>query len=116
PLIGVPSYITPAESTGTSLSLMRHLPVTSKLSSARPSGSITRWHDTQAGFLRCSSIRSRVDSSLPPEDALVASSAGTFGGGGGGGGPTSTSMIHLPRITGDVRSATDRSTRMLPWP
>ena len=61
-------------------------------------------------------MRSRVDSSLPPAVALVASSAGTFGGGGGGGDPSSTSMIHLPRITGEVRSATDVSTRMLPCP
>ena len=55
----------------TSLSLMRQAPVTSKFSSARPSGSITRWHELHAGFVRCCSMRSRVDSVLPPSVALV---------------------------------------------
>ena len=41
-------------------SRMRHLPVASKFSSARPSGSITRWHDVHCGLLRCCSIRSRT--------------------------------------------------------
>ena len=42
--------------------------------------------------------------------------AGMSGGGGGGGVPSSTSMTHLPRSTGDVRFASDVSTRMLPCP
>ena len=41
-------------------SRMRHLPVASKFSSARPSGSITRWHDVHCGLLRCCSMRSRT--------------------------------------------------------
>ena len=45
---------------------------------------------------------------------LVSSSAGTFGGGGGGGDPSSTSITHLPRITGEVRSAIEVSVRTLP--
>ena len=61
-------------------------------------------------------MRSRVLRFLPPITALVSSSSGTFGGGGGGGDPISTSRIHLPRCTGDVRSAYDVSVRMLPWP
>src|SRR5688572_1174679 len=95
---------------------MRHTPVTSKFSSARPSGSITLWHEVHAGFLRCSSIRSRVDKVRPASTAFVSSSSGTLGGGGGGGEPSSTSMIHLPRNTGDVRSAIEVSSRTLPWP
>ena len=59
--------MTPVASTGLPPSLIRHRPVTSKFSSARPSGSITRWHDAHAGFFRCSSIRSRTDSSLPSD-------------------------------------------------
>ena len=67
-------------------SLTRHLPVASKFSSARPSGSITRWHDVHAGLLRCCSMRSRTDSARPDSAVpFVSSSAGTFGGGGGGG-------------------------------
>ena len=101
----------------TPLSLMRHAPTTSKFSSARPSGSITLWHDAHAGFLRCSSMRSRTDSDLPPRRRLrllerrarpAAAAAAAM--------PSSTSIIHLPRSTGDVRSATDVSIRMLPWP
>ena len=51
-----------------------------------------------------------------PARASVSSSAGTLGGGGGGGEPSSTSITHLPRCTGEVRSATEVSIRMLPWP
>ena len=39
---------------------MRHWPTASKFSSEKPSGSITLWHAAQAGFLRCSSMRSRT--------------------------------------------------------
>ena len=39
-------------SSGTSLSLMRQAPVTSKLSSARPSGSMKRWHAGAASGCR----------------------------------------------------------------
>ena len=48
--------------------------------------------------------------------ARFSSSGGTFGGGGGGGVPSMFSSIHLPRSTGDVRSAYDVTVRMLPWP
>jgi hypothetical protein len=61
-------------------------------------------------------MRWRTVSSLPAAAPFVSSSAGTLGGGGGGGDPRRTSITHLPRITGDVRSATDVSTRMLPCP
>ena len=60
-------------------------------------------------------MRSRTDRVLPPWAAAVSSSAGTLGGGGGGGEPSITCMIHLPRCTGDVRSATEVIIRMLPW-
>ena len=62
-------------------------------------------------------MRSRIDSILPPPVAFTeSSSAGTLGGGGGGGDPSSTSITHLPRYTGEVRSETDVSARMLPCP
>jgi hypothetical protein len=77
---------------------------------------MTLWHDVHAGFFRCSSMRSRTDRSRPLAAGFVSSSAGTFGGGGGGGDPSSTSITHLPRSTGDVRSDTEVSVRMLPWP
>ena len=43
-------------------------------------------------------------------------SGGTFGGGAGGGVPSRFSRTHLPRSTGDVRSAYDVTIRMLPLP
>ena len=61
-------------------------------------------------------MRSRVDSVLPSSTALVSSSSGTFGGGGGGGEPSSTSITHLPRSTGEVRSAIEVSSSTLPCP
>ena len=74
------------------------------------------WHVLHVGFLRWISIRSRVVSGWPSLPAAVSSSVGTFGGGGGGGMSISTSIIHLPRSTGDVRLAIDVCTRKLPWP
>ena len=76
---------------------------------------MTRWHEVHAGFLRCSSIRSRTDRTLPSFEPPVSSSAGTLGGGGGGGEPSMTCITHLPRCTGEVRSATEVIIRMLPW-
>ncbi len=62
-------------------------------------------------------MRSRVESILPPAFAFTESSSeGTLGGGAGGGEPSSTSITHLPRCTGEVRSATEVSVRMLPCP
>ena len=95
-------------------SFVRHSPVASKFSSEKPSGSITRWQVAHAGFLRCSSSRSRTDSTLPP--SLFSCSVGTFGGGGGGGVPRMFSRIHLPRSTGDVRLGYDVTASTLPWP
>ena len=77
---------------------MRHAPVASKFSSARPSGSITRWHD---GACRVAAVLLHAlahGQQLARRVALVSSSAGTFGGGGGGGDPSSTSITHLPRM------------------
>ena len=117
PSIDVPSNSCPPASTLAPPSFTRHLPVASKFSSARPSGSITRWQDVHAGLLRCCSMRSRTESVRPASVVpFVSSSAGTFGGGGGGGDPSSTSITHLPRITGDVRSAIEVSVSTLPWP
>jgi hypothetical protein len=98
------------------LSLMRQAPVTSKFSSASPIGSIIRWHDMHAGFLRCCSIRSRTVRMRPPSDSGVSSSAGMLGGGAGGGVPSSTSITHLPRSTGEVRLASEVCTSIEPWP
>ena len=44
----------------------RHLPIASKFSSAKPSGSICAWQLAQTGFVRCCSMRSRTDARLRP--------------------------------------------------
>ena len=75
-----------------------------------------RWQALQVGLARCISIRSRVVSSLPSLASPVSSSAGTLGGGGGGGVPSSTSITHLPRSTGEVRLASEVCTSIEPWP
>ena len=61
-------------------------------------------------------MRSRTESMRVAPVALVSSRPGTLGGGGGGGDPIITSITHLPRITGEVRSATEVSSSMLPLP
>ena len=58
-------------------------PIASKFSSAKPNGSISLWHVAHAGFLRCSSSRSRTESACSP--ATFSSNAGTSGGFDGGG-------------------------------
>src|SRR6516162_7104152 len=107
---------TPSELIAYVLSHVRHWPVTSKFSSASPIGSIIRWHEAHAGFARCVFMRSRTVSSFPELIAGVSSSLGTTGGGGGGGVPRRTVITHLPRCTGEVRSATDVKVRMAPFP
>jgi hypothetical protein len=42
-------------------SWVRHPPIASKFSSAKPSGSIGAWQAAQTGFARCCSSRSRID-------------------------------------------------------
>src|SRR5262249_62143191 len=93
--IGVPSYKFPRVSSSIAFSRYRHLPVTSKLSIARPIGSMYWWHVLHVGFLRWSSMRSRVVSGRPSLPAAVSSSVGTFGGGGGRGLAISTSLLHF---------------------
>ena len=93
------------------------MPTTSKFSSARPSGSITRWHDWHAGFgavrlhalahREQAAIRAPPSSPRNPARRAAAAAAAV---------PNSTSSTHLPRSTGEVRSATDVIVRMLPWP
>src|SRR5689334_14533442 len=96
-------------------SRIRHAPVASKLSSASPIGSMKRWQELHTGLLLCISIRSRVVRRRPLPASGLASKGGTFGGGGGGGDPISTDITHLPRSTGEVRSAIEVSFRKLPW-
>src|SRR5687767_15529235 len=78
----------------------------SKFSSENPIGSIIRWHWMQSARTRCSTIRSRIVGSLtePRASGLLAGSGGTSAGGSGGLMPSTFVMIHLPRVTGDVRS------------
>ena len=83
-------------------SVVRQRPIASKLSSAKPSGSIRRWQTAQLGLARCASIRSRCDRGAVPA-AVFSSSGGTLAGGAGGGAPSTRSSSHLPRFTTDVR-------------
>src|SRR5689334_15816108 len=85
--------------------VVRHLPVASKFSSAKPRGSMRRWHVAHAGSLRCTSIRSRSDRGAPA--APASGNAGTSGGGAGGGAPRRLASTHLPRNTTDVRFGYD---------
>ena len=72
-----------------------------------------RWHEAQAGSVRCRSIRCR---SVPPmSQSLPSLSASTPEGGGGGGVPRMFSRIHLPRLTGEVRVGLDVDARTLAW-
>jgi hypothetical protein len=89
----------------------RRRPTASYFSSANPTGSIMLWHVAQIAFFLCSDSRARPER-LP--STVLSLSAGTLGGGGGGGVPRMFSRIHLPRSTGDVRSACDGTARMLP--
>src|SRR5262245_25092474 len=60
----VPSGRVPDASMGVSPDFVRQSPTPSKLSSANPIGSIFEWHEAHTGFLRCSSMRSRMDAYL----------------------------------------------------
>ena len=53
-----------------------------------------RGRTAQAGFARCFTSRSRIES---PSLLAVSSRSGTFGGGGGGGALSRFSSIHFPR-------------------
>ncbi len=60
-------------------------------------------------------MRSRMVSTLPARTALSLS-GGTLFGIGGGGAFSRLSSTHLPRTTGDVRSACDVIIRIAPFP
>src|SRR5262249_26444625 len=110
----VPSTSCPEASIFVPPSVARHFPVRSKFSSENPIGSIILWHAAQTAFFRCSSIRSRTDVIFwLPSFSL---SGGTLGGGRGGGVPKRFSRTHFPRETGEVRFATDVTSRKLAWP
>src|SRR5580698_7672101 len=96
---------------GTPASLVRYRPIRSKFSSEKPIGSMILWQDAQVGFLRCCSIRCRTDAACGAEPSV--SSGGMFGGGVGAGVPSRFSKTHLPRATGDVRFATEVTSRKL---
>ena len=91
----------------------RHAPTASKFSSANPSGSITLWQVAQAGFARCSSMRSRIVR-LRRRARLL--ERRDVGGRRRRRRAERFSRIHLPRSDGDVRSACDVTIRMLPLP
>ena len=50
---------------------VRQRPTASKFSSARPSGSMLRWHAAQTALLRCSAISSRIVCARPPGLVLL---------------------------------------------
>ena len=111
----VPSASWPEASIGPPASCVRHAPTASKFSSAKPIGSITLWQlaHTGIGAVLRPSARASSSASRPSASPL---SDGTSAGGGGTGSPSRFSSTHLPRSTGDVRSACDVTARMLPWP
>ncbi len=76
------------------------------------------WHWMQSARTRWSSIVCRIVGSLalPVASAGRGGSGGTFGGGSGGLMPRMFPMIHLPRVTGEVRSGLDVVTRNAPLP
>src|SRR5579871_1240620 len=115
PLNEAPSGSLPDASIGLyDSSTVRHRPMASKFSNAKPVGSIMLWHELHAGLERCCASRSRTVLTL----AWVRWSlrAGTFGGGSGGGVPKILFRTHLPRITGEVRIAGEVIVKMLPCP
>src|SRR5262245_37838205 len=93
-----PSARTPAASIAApSGVLSRHCPTELKFSSAKPGGSISRWHEAHVGFFRCSSSCSRTVFGTLDASLLLSSSVGTFGGGGGGGVLRNVLSTYLPR-------------------
>ncbi len=67
------------------------------------------------GLTRCCSMRSRIVAGAGPLP-VFSLNAGTPGGGSGGITPRMLIRIHLPRRTGEVRSALAVTVSMLPWP
>ena len=67
------------------------------------------WQAAQAGFVRCSSSRSRTV--FGAAASWFSGNSGTPGGAGGGGLPSSASRTHLPRRTGLVRCGWDETAR-----
>src|SRR2546427_4223467 len=117
PLILEPSASTPLPSIFAPLGMAaRHCPTESKFSSAKPGGSMTRWHDAQAGLLRCSSSCSRTDFGADSVPLMLSSSVGTFGGGGSGRVFRNVRSTYAPRETGEVRVARAEGDRILPCP
>ena len=72
----------------------------------------------QSARTRCSSIFWRIVGSfvLPAASFVFGLSGGTSGGGSGGLMPRTLVMIHLPRVTGEVRSGFDVVVRNAPLP
>ena len=103
----------PEASIGCPPSCVRQPPMASKFSRPKPSGSMRRWHEAQAGSVRCRSIRCRSVPDAPW--SLPSFSASTPDGGGDGGAPRMFSRIHLPRLTGEVRFGLDVAARTLAW-
>ena len=84
-------------------------PMPSKFSSAKPIGSISRWHCTQSGahaMVSASSCASSAPWRSGPRRAAAAAARPAAGSGGLM--PRTLVMIHLPRVTGDVRSGFER--------
>src|SRR5580704_4491887 len=117
PLTLVPSASIPATSSGApSGPVSRQFPTESKFSSAKPGGSITRWHPAQGWLVRCNSSCARTVFAAAGAPLLLSSSVGTFGGGGDGGVLRKVLSTYFPRNTGEVLVATEVMERMLPCP
>ena len=96
-------------------SRVRQAPTASKFSSAKPER-IHQLVAARAHRVRAVLLHPLAHRSAACRPLLVLLERRHVGGGGGGGVPSRFSRIHLPRTTGEVRSACDVTIRMLPLP
>ena len=95
----------PLESIGRPLVYFsRQRPMGSKLSNAKPSGSMRAWQLAQVWSVACCLRRSRMVRPLASMVASSASISGTTSGGGGGGSLKIVVATHAPRLMGLVRN------------
>ena len=100
----------PTHRWGTCHPVVRHWPMASKFSSAKPSGSM---RGVARGAGRVGAVLLQLLAQRTGLPDACSSRPGTSGGGGGGGAFSRFSSIHLPRSTGEVRLAYDDTVSTL---